>query len=1104
MSNGSELPAQATGLDNQIVTFLHLSDLHVGMSPEGWLWPAVKSAFYADVKALLPQTGLPDIVIFSGDLVQRATREEYERLTELLCHLWEHFRGLGCNPVFIPVPGNHDLSRQPKSDLAGKALRSWWSDPDVPKDFWADTPGYRDFVARSFENYQRFCSALSMSSVPTPTGAVHGLIPGDIAVRVPVREQSIGVVGLNSAWLQVGEGDFMGQLDVDPRQLLAVIGDDPDAWCREQTANLLVTHHPESWLHPDSQTTWRSDIYCGTRFDCHLFGHMHEQRTSVVADGGFQGRRLFQGASLFGLEWVGERRVERIHGYSVGQILAQGQTRRLRQWPRQDLVGINGVRKLAPNHKFNLLDNQYFDIEYSADTAAPTSSGSRPLIAVRGDKKVLEVLRRILPASEPARHVRRIEQQMCLDVLARKRLVWIAADWGLGADEFLEAMIARLEPVMRKVFQFDLGHYCDRSDMLDGIFRDFGTGFQQICESISHEPGCIVIFDDVDVTTDTGGPNIAFVDALGDIASAVLQYCPDARLVIRSRRRPVQTSIDVFELSALNDLDVMLYIQNHPAGGIDIATESFVHKIVGHTDGLPSRIDEALRDVELLGLDGLHLVDSDVSGKAASPQPSPPGLAETIARLESDADPNSLRAFRLLSVLSLFPRGEYLESVRRFESARPFYPQDAYRLVDLGLIETTEISSIGASTPGTNAKSLVVKRPVREYLIGHLSAETVEKINRQALALYFGDQWRSGAIKPPKGTRFDERTCENWKIDNATLLILREAKEAMEAAAELRIANAATLASSYCTALHNGQHYGSLIRAATDFLAIYRDMDSQKLRLASIEALLGRALRMSGFHQEAMSVLHSANEAHISNSVKSSVLIALTLASESLGETENAIDFARQCIALDKHSRNALQARSVIVGIKSEGNPQRKEKLLKLARSASKRGAQVIANNLRLLCMQEAEDDTEKITLARQVIEGAAADDHDDYNVMRAMLWLCKIAVFKGIPLSDSDLTRVIGAYHYLLNESMDQLFGLAHKVLWRHFLLTGDTGNLLSLFRHSSFKWHLRGKSAEDRNYATEVLELLDGDSRGGSIRSTREVTYLMLRAGQSLKLIR
>lgn len=1098
MQNG---PQSQSPID-RIVTFLHLSDLHVGMGQDRWLWPTFKSAFFTDIRRLLPAYGRPDVVVFSGDLVQQAAVSEYNRLTEILEELWTVFRQLGCNPVFIPVPGNHDLERKCSDDFVASSLREWWTSPHVPRAFWSRKNDFPKFVEESFANYAKFISSLENTSIPLAGAIKHGLIPGDISVRVPIGEHTIGVVGLNSAWLQVGDGNFKERLDVDPRQLMAVVGDDPDAWCGQNVANLLVTHHPESWLHPDSQATWKAEIYCGKRFDCHLYGHMHEQQSSLVATGGYEGRRLLQGASLFGLERVTDRKIERIHGYSLNEISRDGNARRLRQWPRKATLGADGARKLIPNHDYNLNEGNSFDFEYNANNVIHVPPSPSANLAMGGSEEALEVLRRVLPSSEPARHVRIIEQQACLELLSTHRLAWIVADWGSGVDEFIEAMIARLEPSKMPVFQIDMGGYRGRDEMLDGIHRDFGAGFQQICEALSRRPECVLIFDDVEVARSSGEANVEFLDALEDMANAVLQYCPNARLIFRSRRPPAQTTKHVVELSALNDLDAMLYIQNHPAGGTDVATESFVRKIVGHTDGLPTRIDVALRDIELIGVDGLHLVNPDVAGKSGNLQAPPIGLAETVAQLENE-DPEARRAARLLSVLSLFPRGEYFESIRRFDHSHPFYPKDARRLMEMGLVDASEMPNVGSESRHASAKSLVVKRPVREYLTGYLPLDAVEKLNRQALALYFGEQWTSGAIKPPKGTRFDERTCEPWKIDNATLLIMREAKDAIDAAVELRIANAAALANSYCTALYNGAHYESLVRAANDFLAIYRGLDGHALRCTNIESLLGRALRMCGDHERSISILSRVVDSKLSNSAKSSVLSSLMFAAESLEMDDDVLRYARQCIVLNSSPREVIQARSVVASIESKGHPKRREKLLKLAREANKIGANITASNIRLQCMNEETDEKEKLNLARQVLEDARNNGDDEYNAMRATLRICDISVSKGTPLGDLDLWKIIEAYNYLVNETMDGLFGVAHRVLWRHFALTGDVANLLSLFRHSSFKWQLRGKGTLDNKYATEVISLLAEKLHVGSVRPSRETAYLFWRSGQSLRLL-
>jgi 3',5'-cyclic AMP phosphodiesterase CpdA len=75
--------------------WLHLSDLHVGMSDQDWLWPTLKHALYDDMQALLASAGPWNLVIFSGDLTQRGTLDEFEKLNSILLEMWERFRSWG-------------------------------------------------------------------------------------------------------------------------------------------------------------------------------------------------------------------------------------------------------------------------------------------------------------------------------------------------------------------------------------------------------------------------------------------------------------------------------------------------------------------------------------------------------------------------------------------------------------------------------------------------------------------------------------------------------------------------------------------------------------------------------------------------------------------------------------------------------------------------------------------------------------------------------------------------------------------------------------------------------------------------------------------------
>ncbi|MGE6762384.1 metallophosphoesterase family protein, partial [Corallococcus interemptor] len=93
------------------INWLHLTDFHQGMGRQSWLWPTVRNAFYSDLGRVLKKLGGLDLVFFTGDLTQQASRSEFERLNETLSELWVFFKGLGLAPVLVPVPGNHDLQR---------------------------------------------------------------------------------------------------------------------------------------------------------------------------------------------------------------------------------------------------------------------------------------------------------------------------------------------------------------------------------------------------------------------------------------------------------------------------------------------------------------------------------------------------------------------------------------------------------------------------------------------------------------------------------------------------------------------------------------------------------------------------------------------------------------------------------------------------------------------------------------------------------------------------------------------------------------------------------------------------------------------------------
>jgi predicted MPP superfamily phosphohydrolase len=269
----------------QTFTWLHLTDLHVGMKEQDWMWPRLKERFFQDLSRLHSTTGNWDIVIFSGDLTRRGSREDFDRLDVILGDLWQHFEKLGCRPQLIVLPGNHDLTR-PEPTAVYKALKRWWEDGDVRDSFFKNADNeYRRAIAQIFSEYDAWVERFASSNDFLMKGSA-GLLSGDQSLTFEFRGIKVGVVALNSTWLQLDHEDYLGRLHVDVRQLLSVTNSAPDEWIKSNELNLLVTHHPLDWLHGKSLELWNSEISPPGRFDAHLYGHMHEPSTWTTSFGG--------------------------------------------------------------------------------------------------------------------------------------------------------------------------------------------------------------------------------------------------------------------------------------------------------------------------------------------------------------------------------------------------------------------------------------------------------------------------------------------------------------------------------------------------------------------------------------------------------------------------------------------------------------------------------------------------------------------------------------------------------------------------------------------------------------------------------------------------
>jgi predicted MPP superfamily phosphohydrolase len=326
---------------------LHLTDLHVGQSEQADYFPGIKQAFFDDLRQCHKTAGPWDLLVFSGDLAFSGQREQFTELNEFLKELWHVLVELGSNPVFLAVPGNHDLSRpadkkdpvvqdfKKLASLSGKAGAKIWD--AITKDAKS---GHRKAVDAMFANYTRWWTPWAKLAKERLEFR-KGLMPGEFAATLVKGHCRFAFAGLNASVLQASGGDFQGKLAINVRQFNTLVpksskGSKP--WPEDCDAALLITHQPPDWLSADNlQNVFEPFIARAGRFALHLCGHMHVAKGKVEAGGGSEARRVALGRSLFAMEPVDGKNMERLFGYAAYQVHVSKLKKDgfVRAWPRK-------------------------------------------------------------------------------------------------------------------------------------------------------------------------------------------------------------------------------------------------------------------------------------------------------------------------------------------------------------------------------------------------------------------------------------------------------------------------------------------------------------------------------------------------------------------------------------------------------------------------------------------------------------------------------------------------------------------------------------------------------------------------------------------------
>ncbi|MBL9041375.1 MAG: AAA family ATPase [Myxococcales bacterium] len=432
------------------IGFLHFTDLHQGVAELDTLWASVEEQIYQDLERLHKDSGPWHIVFFSGDLTQRGSCEEFVALQQRLNRMWERFAQMGSSPVLLTVPGNHDLVRPPPNKATVKAIGTWNNDADIQTEFWKSIDNeYRNEIIRAFANYTSWSD-----NTLRPVHWRKGILPGEFSATYEYGGIRLGVVGLNSAYLQLTGANYKERLHLDIRQLQGACGEDFVSWLNEHHCNVLMTHHPSTWL--GNVEHFDAEINIPGRFIFHVCGHMHEPQFAQISNGGANFKRILQGASLFGLETWGDNLQARIHGYSAGRLLLNKNVLQLALWPRRLLATQAGHRKVAPDFTYQLNENGCLLIKL--DKIKPPKTSAKQPESILFSPEITEALAKL------NKNIAMLtdEQKSILDHLVEHRQVAIYGCAGSGKTLVAVEKAARLSKAGLRVLLLSHSQYLAR------------------------------------------------------------------------------------------------------------------------------------------------------------------------------------------------------------------------------------------------------------------------------------------------------------------------------------------------------------------------------------------------------------------------------------------------------------------------------------------------------------------------------------------------------------------------------------------------------------------------------------------------------------------
>lgn len=1055
------------------IKFLHLSDLHLGDKYQQGLISQTKKILFEDIDFILSEIQTLDVVFFTGDFVQKGTKEEFYLLEEFLIDLWKLFKKHNQDPYLLCVPGNHDLERI--SDINNpiqKVMTNWITENIKDEYFWNSPNDYHTFIIDRFKNYEEWYES---TSIKKPDNIKKGYLPGDFYCSLNLNGMQMGIVGLNSTFLQLYNGDVKGKLGVYNNQINLMFGEKYFEWLKEQELPILLTHHSPEWYEPKSAHNFNNEIYTNDTYLENLCGHMHDPSYVNTSRNGFQSKRIVVSPSLFGLEYYDDK-LERIHGYTAGSYIIDSEKITKTIWPRISYSTKNGL-KISQNEEFNLNKKTFSFTETLKDLSPiiknndlndqpeKISNIERKEGNLFAKEAILDkgLARTIFKEDYSHLNIRLQERNQILSNLKNKNYCWIVKSFGLGEDKFIGSILNESNINSENCFSIN----CDEVNTIDDLINEFKNTFSQditkFFDIINSLDRPFVVFNNLNEEL------IKQISELKEFIQTIFDFCPNSKIAFITEFKPQNQFFDYIELSPLDIPAVKLYIEKSQEIQISFTYLDYekIHRI---SSGIPLYIDKVIEQLKFRPVSDLGDMEFAYSTSDSDDSILPKSLANEMKKIREDETKEASRRFLLLCILSLLHNGETYERIRRFFPKLPFYPDDITYLLNNKLVETVQVNSIFNDTDYELIKIIRVPRVIRDYVSSLLSDDEKLDIYKSACNIYLGENWRN-SIKLIKVKDAEVDLIVNQNLQIAIRFILSSGVEKND---ELEIIRITRISSELISYFSDRGAYKDAISLTEDILLLIKDINIDDIENIRMQLLikLGKNLRMSAITERSTSILKSICDDEnnsLSKKERNSIRLNIAYTYENQKNKHEAIKYANliKKSENDKESSNYLSAESIIVNFIDDKNEKNK-KLNAIKNKAERLGFNTLKANIILDMFHDSKDKSQLKHIDKIIQESK----NDAYNKARALLTKAEITLnTKSVnKITEEDLLCLNISYSYSFYQRILILLNKCHDLAWEYWFKQDRFDQLLNLFRYSSFVWRLCGETDQEQRYIDKL----------------------------------